>query len=679
MDPILQALIAQDPTLGGSLPPAQPPAAPGVEEFGFDPVAAAYAQGTQPAPGPEVPPPAPTPPPDLSGASSAVSGLDRGTQAYLQTGAPTSRYERNLAGLRAEEDRRGQQVTDARIDLANRQRSVTGKVGELSASRAGDLADNARKQAAEQLKMAGDIEKIHESAWQKVNESQAQYQGQLAAVRAMRIDPSGALDDKGRIVNGLRSFVNMQLLATGKPAMVAVARAGLDSLDADIKRSVDAQVKNLDNQKDVAEGFKSLWEVASRNAVSEEQAKARVQGMILQAMKDSMAADVATKYDSDLARAAAEEASVGIDQKLLESASKDREQATKFYLDAAELATRKYTAELDASTASKRLAFDREVEKAKGGKKPSLKEMGLFPVGDPETKEFRYSAKTEKGQEILDDLGSSSDAFSKSMENLESYVREAGGDLIGGTDQLGKLKDSKDKKVAALARTVSFNLAKMLNPDGKISDADAAAAADSLSVASILTRDDGVEARDAIRNFVVDNTQSYYGQYAVDVDPKVWEQLGYPSRGAQAPVQVGQRAQANTQAPVTSKVAKAAAAVSTPDSRGEDWVSLEDADRQWASYVTSGGNYRGDGQEERGAMGNVFPRGVNRVKDYVRQPAWADDVSALGAFASDPRLPQAQRLEARRKLEDIKADGEDVDKAYYAKHILDGLGNSSKE
>jgi len=187
-----------------------------------------------------------------------------------------------------------------------------------------------------------------------------------------------------------------------------------------------------------------------------------------------------------------------------------------------------------------------------------------------------------------------------------------------------------------------------------------------MSIAGIMHRAQGESARDQIRNFVLDNTQSFYGQYAYDIDPKSLGQFGFPSRGAQQQVSEGHRAAANTKPASSSAVDRAAAVFKTPGAREVEWKSVSDADRNWLVYASEGGLLEGKPARSKSviAKDGQSPR--------LREPGWADDMSLLSMTAADTRLDQKERERARNELIRIRdlTDSENVDAAQYAQWLL---------
>ena len=188
-----------------------------------------------------------------------------------------------------------------------------------------------------------------------------------------------------------------------------------------------------------------------------------------------------------------------------------------------------------------------------------------------------------------------------------------------------------------------------------------------MSIASLLNRANGEEGRKAITGFVIRSTQSTYGQYADDIDPRMLAELGLPTRGAQGPVLPATRAENDSKPPTETPVDKAAAVFETPKARQTETKSLEEADAQWLRYATS---------ETQGRKFLAIPRqgdprlSLPSTEKKVEEPGWAEDMGVLGLAMRDTRLPAEARVQARSKLQEIMRNPDNLDAAYYAKYLL---------
>lgn len=685
-DPILDALMAADPTLGQA--PVDPYGA-GVNEFGFDPTAgqAPLDPYGAPAPAPAHPaPPAPSQDPGLTGAGASRSAVNMGTFDTFQAGKPASRYDRKLADIGKAVAADFEQESAQRRDLAEREKALVRDTAAIEADKATDVAGAQTKLADKQTEMVAQMQTFHDAAWQRVQQAGTDYQQSLATLRAARVDPKAYYRDMSegeRAENNVKHFLAIQMLGTGKPGFMEVGQAMLNQMDKDVQRNIDAQVENLRKDKDVAEGFRAAWQLAASTAVSEEQAKERMKGMVLQSMKDSLTAEIATKYDSDLARAAGEQAVMEIDKKILETDIKQKEAARKFWLDQAELVTRKYIADQQVSIQKDQIALEREKLDAARG--PGFDEALL--VADPESGELRYEAKSKEDKKIIDDIALSAQNFQRAMMELDTAVRASNGRVLGGSRSLLALKNSKDQKVAALANRILYSYSKMMDPSARaVTDRDYENADKSIPIMGIFSRADGLEARNAIRQLTVLETRGAFQQYTRDFDSRKLAARGLPTHGAQVPVQQGVGAAAFEEPPVTTPLEEKAGALKSPQTRGVEQRDPGEDDRNWLTFLRDdapramkqrwfSAGYRDKWAQARGRESNVDDLGELRVPD------WVGPMNDIAVMANDKRLPEEQRRRSRTELfrimrmADAKEKNRDVtdddlDRAFYAKSLL---------
>lgn len=675
MDPILQQLLAADPALGQAPVPSVtrgeglgmpapeaappiPPTQPLPSEFAADPLVS----GQGPASGTGQAPPELNLPPGGSVSRSAVNfdTLNRLERRPGPAGGLTQRAE----------DTRDWRMAQAE-ELGARQKAINAKTGELEAQKAEEVAELTKIQARRTQKVALEIQGIQDQAWQKVNQAQADYQQQLAVMRAAKIEPHRFFDDKNlnSVQNALRGSSRASayyMIASGKPALQQVGNAMLDNLDKEVDRNINAQVENMKNGQKVSDGFQAAWQLASQNAVSEEQARLRVKGMILQSIKDAETAEVAAKYDSDLIRAGVEQGNVKIDEMIWQTAV-DHDKAVQKAAEAeAELKTRLATTAMQVAVERDQLAWDKEKEKNKKG---SLEDMGIFPVADPETGKYVYSAKNKEAQEKMDDLGIASANFQDTMSKLDAAIRKAGGArIVGGAQNLAALKSSSDKEIASLATSASFLLGRIMDPNSRLSDKDRSAAADTIGMAGIFSRSDGQEARKSVRDFTLGYTQNAYRQLGVDLNPEVLEKLGHPTQGAQRKVQQGAAADIGSKPPEETPTDKAAAATEKAGAKSAEWKDLEEADGAWSRYVTTQGVDKYTLKNRQGL--HPTTPAIVQMDSKIKEPGWAKPMSDLAFQMKDPKLDQSTRVQARTKLQAIVKDADNLDRAYYAKYLL---------
>lgn len=706
MDPILQQLLAADPVLAQQAGLPQPPVPSVTRPEPVDPALAAMAASLGDVPRdptglpvdqalanqPPVSTPDPGNPGAVGGAASRSSGVSVGQNGWSQEKSDQILGSRDTRQAAAQTQSLGGAIGQNLNAYAtglqgtrDRGQAVIARQGELAAQRAGDEAAAAQKQAAEGMEAARGIQTLTDAAWTKVAQSQADFQAQLAAVRGMRVNPTQWYTDRDtgqKVADGLSAGVAMYWMASGKPAMAEIGKTILGNFDKQIERNINAQVENLRNQQQVSDGFLRAWQLASQNATSEVEAKARVQAMLLQAHKDQLAADIAAKYGSDTARAGFEQAAVEFDRKIQDQLYKATQEAEKNYLDIAKMETQKYLGRLQAGMEGKRLALEQaKFDAAKNAPRESgpaaLAKLGYFGVVNPETGDLSYftdsADKQAKANEVLDN----GRKLQKTLADLRAAIRDAGGaNVVGGIRSWAELKNSKDLKIAGLATVAAYQLAKTVDPQGRaVTDSDFDNMVPVTGILGLAAIDDGTESRKQIANLLGDYTQGGVRQLAYDITPdirSVFQAYGMDRPGAQKPALEGNLADVNAKAPETTRLDKATKVFNDPSDREQTYVRPGDdgADRQWLAYAS-----------ETGAKLDGFPARDPSL-NAVRQPGWAPEMSDLAMIMRDPSLPQADRVRARERLLQIqklqttgdpakdKEDPGNVDAAYFAKWLL---------
>lgn len=680
MDPILQQLLAADPVLAQQAGLPQPPVPSVTRPESVDPAVAA-SLGDVPrdpagVPAPSVQPvPEPAPQGVLVSSGQSQQAWNPARERMVDQSASSQEQKRGLRGLQQANDRELQRYTADTADYRDRAAAVIEKQGDLAARRADDEAKAAQKQAGMAMDTARDMQTFTDAAWTRVQQSQADFQTQLAAVRGMRVNPTQWYTDRDtgqKVADALSSGVAMYWMASGKPAMAEVGKTILGNFDKQVQRNIDAQVENLRNQQQVSDGFLRAWQLASQNAVSEQDAKYRVHAMLLQAHKDQLVADIGAKYDSDQARAAAEQAAVELDRSIQNDLHKSTAESQKVNLQIAEVAAQNWRTQQQVSVQRDQIEEARLARSAEARAKRIEKLESLLVV-DPETKERRYLANDETSKKIIDESAVAAENLQQTLEELDAAIRASGGRAVGGAKNLFQLQDSEDRVVSALAHRVAYQYARTLDPTSRtVTDKDYEAnLAKGVPIAGLLDRSTGEEARAAIRQLAIKSHRNALGVYTKDFDPDTLPE-GVSRYGARRPSQEGAMAQATAKPPTTTRLDKATKVFNDPSDREQAYVRPgdDDADRQWLAYAS-----------ETGAKLDGFP-----VKDpslnAVRQPNWAPEMSDLAMIMRDPSLPQADRVRARERLLQIQKlqtfgdkakDAEDpgnVDAAYFAKWLL---------
>lgn len=105
--------------------------------------------------------------------------------------------------------------------------------------------------------------------------SRAKYEGSLAKLEAMQIDPN-RLFRSGAVQ--WSSAIAAVAAASNKPGNLALSNQLMDSIKGAVQNDINGQIENLKNQKSVTEGFKTLWDMTAADSQSEAEARAKVEG-----------------------------------------------------------------------------------------------------------------------------------------------------------------------------------------------------------------------------------------------------------------------------------------------------------------------------------------------------------------------------------------------------------------
>lgn len=95
-----------------------------------------------------------------------------------------------------------------------------------------------------------------------------------------------------------------------------IKTSAMDTINGTIQRNIDAQVANIANKRAVAQGFKDLWEMQRAQSTSDQEAKIRMQGLMLAAVKSGIDAQM-SGIDSRLAGVKKQQARAMIDKEIL--------------------------------------------------------------------------------------------------------------------------------------------------------------------------------------------------------------------------------------------------------------------------------------------------------------------------------------------------------------------------
>jgi hypothetical protein len=154
----------------------------------------------------------------------------------------------------------------------------------------------------------------------------ADYRAALMDYRGSQVNPAQLWEASGKGGQfGLMAsaFVHDFLGAQG------IKTSAMDNINLAISRNIDSQVEAIRRKGEVAQGFKSLWDMQRAQSASDAEARERMRGFYLQAL-DSEFDSRMGQYDSDLATAKHAAAKAKIQEEMLKN-----QEAVMTHIDAA--------------------------------------------------------------------------------------------------------------------------------------------------------------------------------------------------------------------------------------------------------------------------------------------------------------------------------------------------------
>ena len=243
-----------------------------------------------------------------SGQSSSGRGFNEGT--YKKFSGPEAELRQNMA----HEDEIGAQER-ARDEAILGQGRGEAVIGAKAVAGAEANLQSAQGQQATLLEninagFAAEESKINEHYRAEANQVKADYMTALADFRASRMNPDQLWQQGGKggqLATIAAVFMHDFLGARG------VNTSAMDTLNKAIDRNMQAQEAEMRKKGQVAEGFKSLWEMQRAQSASDAEARARVRGFMLESTKQAIISHMSS-YQAALATAQGQSAVAKIDE-----------------------------------------------------------------------------------------------------------------------------------------------------------------------------------------------------------------------------------------------------------------------------------------------------------------------------------------------------------------------------
>lgn len=377
MDPTDIYTLADQAGLGYNSGPAATPSYADSQGFTDEDILAHFvpqeAQDEQPAilqEGPQLTPPSPPGLSDLAspaaplnpgermkaGGSVSHSGYSDSTSNKIRKG-PGAQLKSDIAGIEQQGEDLAKQRQQPFVEAAQSEKDAAHEEAVATA----DYATAEGHQKAILAKLQQDYDTHTESviAEQQTLAAQqkAKYVAALNDFRAARVNPAqlwgnmGGFDQVGMLAS---AFVQDFLGAKG------INTSAMATFNKAIDRNIDAQVNAIKVKGQVAEGFKTLWDMQMAESHSVEEARTRMRGFMLDSAKTQIEANMA-QFTAALATAKGRAAIAKIDQELAKNLADVSKHVDTVTASRIQQAVQIYGDNLRASMESARIAADKEI------------------------------------------------------------------------------------------------------------------------------------------------------------------------------------------------------------------------------------------------------------------------------------------------------------------------------
>lgn len=276
---------------------------------------------------------------------------------------------------------------------------------------------------------ANQIEASYAQARSEAESIKADYRSALRDYGAAQVNPAQLWDSAGK--EGRAGFLATAFMHDFLGAK-GIKTSAMDTFNQAVRNNIDSQLENIRKKKDVAAGFKDLWDMQRAQSATDAEAKERIYGFHIQAMAGQIDADMA-KYDSPLAQAKGASAKAALQQEMVKS-----ELGVQEHIDAAANAratqrTAVYVENMKARM--EQIKIDAATRAAKAAKAPSLGDY-IVDTSKSGQNTLRWGFNTDD-KEVRKDVNNKLAATSTMVDRIQ--------ELQDLQDKLGKQPPGSDK------------------------------------------------------------------------------------------------------------------------------------------------------------------------------------------------------------------------------------------
>lgn len=443
-----------------------------------------------------------------------------------------NRITQKETGVDAEMARASQQAQQGAIPSIQAAQGAAGSQAEAAKHQANAEVNKIAAQGREALVMqrmqdefALEETKANAEASHNAQQAKMDYLAALADFRAAKVDPSqlwGNMSGGERFGMLATAFVHDFLGARG------INTSAMATFNKAIDRNIDAQVQAIKTKGEVAEGFKSLWWMQRNQSASDQEARARVRGFMLEGAKQQVIANM-SQYESALASAQGQAAIAEIDKELSKTLIDIYRHSDQNAIALRNQALEKWKAKLNAWMEQQSLNMrQKELDAAKADK---AKEAGLVPIFDPETGQAKHVFNPQLKLSDTERAGvrerfASVDEVSAALTELRDLARsgQSTADPIAGTRFAG----TDAQRFDALATRIAHGMAKANGE--RATDKDVDQFKSGFRQATWFNMADAEKVIAATQAQVLRAHESLLRTYAVDVPEDARAQFGTSAR-----------------------------------------------------------------------------------------------------------------------------------------------------
>lgn len=372
------------------------------------------------------------PTPAATSSSASFRGVtDQGISQAHKVFSPT---DRRIAAQTAPLQSQAQ-------DQLEQHRSSTAALGDAQSEQARlttEYQSNLAKLKDEERLFHQDAAALEERMHAETKAESEQYVGayreQLAAVRAMTVDPTGPIASLSTAQAG---GLSLAMFAQGFLAAQGIQIDVAGQLDRWVDRSIQEQQRRIQQAEKGAQDMLNLWEIARQSSRDDLEARTRYRGMVISSMMAATESKAA-QFNSDIAVSRAKEANAKL---AIELQTTERQIQDGYFnkVHAIKQAEYQRSYQMGSLAQQSRQAAETERHHREMEGAAKLKAMGDKPYLIKDVGDFKIDPKTGKqvsGGRVIAMVNPDD----KEAIKIVNGVQKSHGELLKGLDDLEKLR-----------------------------------------------------------------------------------------------------------------------------------------------------------------------------------------------------------------------------------------------